>query len=438
MKRKKPDNPAPPPGPEPYPGALPPEMPPVPPFPPGKTSTPPRRWGKFRLSEHVAKSGTPTFRATWWEGHKHKCKTFPTAQARYQYILESGRADKSAAAVRSVLARQGDYLAVFAQLPPDVQLALLGAWDKLRAAGGDADDITEAANAHADTLGGGITVAEAVEKHLAAAECRLSPPSVRERRCYLSQLTDAHGSLPLCALTRGKCHDWIEDAKTEAARRHRHSVLSAFLNDCVRREWLRDFPMRGFQKPKAPQAEAVSILTPEQAERLLREAERKAPEMVPYFAVGLFAGLRPERELAGLSNDYIDDEEGIIYVLRNRAKPRVNRDTPVSPNLVAWLRAYPVPEKGIFFSRNVRRRIAKAAGISWTQDLMRHTCASYRLALTRDAVRTSDELGNSVDVLKRHYANRRISPDEVRRFWRIMPSKGPDDDPGHAKKSNSA
>jgi len=59
--------------------------------------------------------------------------------------------------------------------------------------------------------------------------------------------------------------------------------------------------------------------------------------------------------------------------------------------------------------------------VAWPPDVLRHTYASFRLAMLRDPARVADEMGHDVAVLKRHYANRRIPPADVKRFWAIRP-----------------
>lgn len=377
--------------------------------------------GNYKLTEHLAKNGKRSYRATWWEaGNKHRSKTFKSLEERRRWVGEREKTARDVSAVAARAARTGDYVARFAKLPPDAQNALLGGWDRILAAGGTADDLLDAAAEKAASMGGGITVREAAEKHLADLEGRVSRGTAKERRHYLSPLLAVHGDKTLCALTRGVCRDWIEGGATTAIRRHRHSVLSAFLNDCLRRDWLQNFPMTALRKPPAPVAENVAIFTAEEAERVMRAAEEFAPSMVPYFAIGLFAGLRPERELACLREEYIDLEGRTLYVTRSTAK-RVERDVPVSENLAAWLAAFPV-RGAVGFNRKLRRLVAERAGVAWHSDIMRHTRASFRLALTRDPVRVADEMGHGTDVLRRHYANRRIAPADVERFWEIMPS----------------
>lgn len=46
---------------------------------------------------------------------------------------------------------------------------------------------------------------------------------------------------------------------------------------------------------------------------------------------------------------------------------------------------------------------AKAAGVKWRKDGWRHSYASYRLAITQNASALSEEMGNSVHMIRTHY-----------------------------------
>ena len=52
---------------------------------------------------------------------------------------------------------------------------------------------------------------------------------------------------------------------------------------------------------------------------------------------------------------------------------------------------------------------------------MRHTAATYSYAVTQDAVRVSAMLGNSPDVLHRHYRGLATKADGER-FFRLRPA----------------
>lgn len=380
-----------------------------------------QRVGIYSLETRARKNGEKRYAVSWWKKGHHHSRTFASEEERRAWLKTQGREEKGVQSIRAAAAKAGDYVARFSRLPLEVQHALLGAWDRMSAAGGTAEDVSRAAQEAADGMGGGITVAEAVAAHLEAVGRVRRPKTLIMHRCYLAPLVAKLGERPLCSLTRGACREWIEEGGSQGANRHRFEALSAFLNDCLRRDWMRDTPMRGLQKPPPPQAEEVAILSAEEAERFMRAAERVRPESAAYFALALFAGLRPERELPRAAIGHVNMDDGMIYVSRGSAKTWQNRSVPIPDNLRAWLGRYP-PEDAIPYTRYWRKKVFAEAGISPASDILRHTCASFRLALTRDPARVADEMGHSVAVLRRHYANRRIPPADVERFWGILPS----------------
>ena len=45
----------------------------------------------------------------------------------------------------------------------------------------------------------------------------------------------------------------------------------------------------------------------------------------------------------------------------------------------------------------------KANNIKWVNNGLRHSAATYYLALTKNAYLTAEQMGHAVDVLKQHY-----------------------------------
>ena len=63
---------------------------------------------------------------------------------------------------------------------------------------------------------------------------------------------------------------------------------------------------------------------------------------VPYFALCLFAGIRPgvpHGEITKLKPEAIDLDSGVILISAEVSKVREPRKVVIQPNLAAWLRA---------------------------------------------------------------------------------------------------
>ena len=77
----------------------------------------------------------------------------------------------------------------------------------------------------------------------------------------------------------------------------------------------------------------IEIFTAAELDRILKAAR---PELVPFVAIGAFAGLR-HAEIKRLDWQEIDLERGFIEVKGAKAKTRQRRLVPISENLKAWL-----------------------------------------------------------------------------------------------------
>ena len=358
------------------------------------------------------------FKVEWWQGGRHHSHTFKAASERLAWIRRRKAEDNAKKHIEKTALRAGEYVSRFAHLPIEWQSAALHVVDSIKAVGGTDEDARAAAIEYCARMGAGMTVAEAVDGHLRSIAWR-SSSTIRERRRLLALFQQEIGVDRLCALTRAACKAWVE-VGTKQNQAHRHAALSALLRWCVREEHLRASPLDGVKKASVDIPDEVEILSAEDAEKVLRTAQEVAPRLVPYFAIGIFAGLRPERELRLLEDKDIDLEHRSIYVRRSHAKTRRDRLVPISENLHAWLVAYPVDGR-VDYSRSAMRRTVARAGVKWSADIMRHTRASFRYAETLDDGRVAGEMGHGISVLHRHYANSRIHAEDVRRFWGIVP-----------------
>lgn len=320
-----------------------------------------------------------------------------------------------------------DALAERLRASPASWHALLLAAARMEAAGGHIDDLPEAAAEWAEThlAGSAMPLSRAIEGHLAdLAALNRAPSTQLNRRWRLGRMLAALGDRPLSRLARPDLADWIASGGPPGSRRDRHAAASAFCRWAWERGLLSRNPMDGLRPPPRPPLPVPRILTPREARRLLRAAAARDPALARYFAVGLFAGLRPARELAGLDWSDVDLPAHRLYVPCGRAKTGRARVVPVSPNLAAWLETVPQERRTgpvVRFSRTAFRRAIAEAGIVWTPDLMRHSRVSYRLAQCGDPARVAAEGGHSPGVMLRHYANLRISPADAAEWWIIVP-----------------
>ena len=77
----------------------------------------------------------------------------------------------------------------------------------------------------------------------------------------------------------------------------------------------------------------------------------------------------------------------------------------------------PTPEKNWTRCRSV-------AGLKhWSQNGLRHSFASYRLAATSNAAAVAAELGHSTSQMLYSTYRELVLPEEAERYWRIVPAQ---------------
>jgi integrase len=210
------------------------------------------------------------------------------------------------------------------------------------------------------------------------------------------------------------------------ARENVRLKSSQFFNFCVRRKWIIENPAAGLAKKI--ETEDVEILGVEAAEELLRTAltSSHAASVMPYVCVSLFAGLRPG-EAQQLKWEQIHFATGQIEVLKSTSKTKETRFVTLSSMLAEWLLRFRKP-KGPITGPNFAKdwkTVRQTAGYNqefnpWHVDILRHTFGSYWLAIHQDRARLAEEMGNSVEVIKKFY-KRAIPRQSAEAFWKLEP-----------------
>jgi integrase len=210
------------------------------------------------------------------------------------------------------------------------------------------------------------------------------------------------------------------------ARENVRLKSSQFFNFCVRRKWITENPAAGLAKKI--ETEDVEILGVKAAEELLGTAltSSYAASVVPYVCVSLFAGLRPG-EAQQLKWEQVHFATGQIEVLKSTSKTKETRFVTLTSFLAEWLLPFREPKGPITGSNFTKdwKAVRQSAGYNqesnpWHVDILRHTFGSYWLAILQDRARLAEEMGNSVDVIKRFY-KRAIPRQSAEAFWKLEP-----------------
>jgi len=267
----------------------------------------------------------------------------------------------------------------------------------------------------------GVSLSRAIDALIQAKQlANRRPVYIKSLRAYLAQFSKGREAMPIGSLDVFAIEDWFANRKESTSTRASNvGRLSSLFSFCERRGWVNRNPCKMLERPRI-EYKPPRILTPEQAHKLISASKTDRPHMLPFFALGMFCGIRPD-ELSKLHWDSIDLEQRIVSVDASVSKVRQRRVVPIYPEVAELLRLggrLPV-------SRTTRKRYigfacAVLGLIDWPTDTLRKTCASYMLARERDAGRVSTALGNSPRILMTNYAEL-VNPSASTAFWSIRP-----------------
>lgn len=146
--------------------------------------------------------------------------------------------------------------------------------------------------------------------------------------------------------------------------------------------------------------------------------------MLPYFAICLLSGIRPD-EVKRLRENWENVIFGNNLIWGFMAKTNRQRSVAMPLNLrviLEWSQEQG-HEPG-FFSTRVFKRVRRAAGVEkiWCNDVMRHTYASHHYAVHHDLGYLTKNMGNSEAVLLQSYVNQTVLREQGEAFERLVPT----------------
>lgn len=261
------------------------------------------------------------------------------------------------------------------------------------------------------------SLAQTVALLLAAKRgANLRPVYLKSLGYYLNRFTQGRAERAIDSVTTAEVEEFLAQFAHAASRAtwlNRISTLFAF---AVRREFITRNPCDRLERISVDR-QAPLVLSPAQSQLLLSITPTV---MRPYVILGMFAGIRPA-ELLQLRWSDVDLVTFTVKV--NVAKTRRRRIVPLHARAVKLLAEHPLKAGPVAPSyATVRRFNRKACAVlgleHWPQDLLRHTAASYLLALHGDAGKVATMLGNSSSVLLSHY-HQPVRNGDCGHFWEV-------------------
>jgi integrase len=250
----------------------------------------------------------------------------------------------------------------------------------------------------------------------------VSQRHLNDIRSRLSVFAEKFDGQMVATITSAQLDDWLRSLNVAAVtRNHYRLLLMLAFNFAVGRGYATENPATKTAKAKGRKSD-IGILTVTQAARLLESA---MPDVLPYIAIGLFAGLR-SAEIERLDWREIDFDSGLIEVKAQKSKTAQRRFVTMQPNLREWLLPVRKHSGDVTPSNCFRQLFEQAretAGIDeWPVNALRHSFASYHLAHFKNAASTALELGHHDSRVTFAHYRELVKPKDAERYWNVRPS----------------
>jgi integrase len=275
---------------------------------------------------------------------------------------------------------------------------------------------------HADTDLPQLSAQEVVDKFYAAKEAEgMSAAYLKGIRVLLGDFARDF-QCPLSSVQPDDLRQYLNAKRIGlVAKGNRRRLLVTLFNFAKAQGWLRaneETAAEALGTYKIKRHDVV-IYTPAEIAKLLNAAD---VDFIPYLALIAFGGLRREELRKGLLWGLINFDRGDIIVPAAIAKTNRKRKIVMSENLLAWLAPYRM-KHGPIFPHDPQRRIAKlakASGVKWKRNALRHSFGSYRMEQTKNEGLVALEMGNSPKIVKDHYFEI-VDERAAQKYWDIKP-----------------
>ena len=282
---------------------------------------------------------------------------------------------------------------------------------------------------------------DAVKEMLEAKEREgVSKIYMKVLRFYLGQMADAF-HCQLRSVTTSQIADFLRNMEVSARSKNNvRQTVGTFFKYCRERGWLPKDHDGISMVPKFKENTGdIEIFTPQEIGHFLTYSR---PEMVPFLAIGAFAGLR-SAEIERLDWSEIHLAERFIEVKAAKAKTASRRIVPMTENLAKWLVPRVEKEGPVVPFDNVNNQIGwlvedtmaglkaaakqeskdpeKVKAAVWKKNALRHSFISYRVAEIQNVNQVALECGNSPAIVFRNYREL-VRQAEAKKWFGIEPA----------------
>jgi len=283
------------------------------------------------------------------------------------------------------------------------------------------------------TDGSGIPYSEALKRFLEEKTGFISPSQHENYRLVGRRFGEFVGPLTLGEISTDHVLHWLKslDVGKKTWNSYRADLSGIFSWFCADpRCWLAKNPVIGVprHKARALRKGIPDRLAVEDCRKLMLHLEERQPAWCTFFALALFAGIRPDMhagELFKLARALEQDPvekyfaNGFIHLTPELTKDARPRQTTIHQNLAAWLAKYPPTPASVCPGDWAEYQTIRSI-IGIPHDGLRHTAISAFVAKYGSLGQAALEFGNSERIIREAYLNR-MSATEAVAFYSILP-----------------
>ena len=367
-------------------------------------------------------------RKTSVNGRRYYCVTIPKLGGgrKRRFFKERSHAETF---MQLSKVQQANFGLAALSIPDALRVEAIECTGKLEPYGATLRDAVEFYLPHLQATKRSCTASALVQELLKAKEADgASTRYLGDLRGRLRQFANVFGERPVASISSQMLDEWLRSLSDKqngrrlspVTRNHFRRVLIVLFNFAKSRGYCVSNPAE--QSAKAKEVETpVGIISVQQTARLLESAP---PELVPYLAIGAFAGLR-RAELERLDWKEVDQQSHLIEVTARNSKSARRRLVKIQPNLAKWLQPYAQLSGNVTPPGYGKLLLSarEAAGIAqWPPNALRHGFASYHLAHFNDAAALALELGHTNSALVFQHYRQLVKPKDAEAYWHIIPA----------------
>lgn len=285
-----------------------------------------------------------------------------------------------------------------------------------------------------------ITLTIALEHYLADAARRhskhsLSTPQFNRVGYAMAEFERYYtGEEAISSFTTTQLHDYLKEttkgkdggAFSNKTWVNRRGYLTAFFEFCRQERWIETNPASGIRtyKKRALAKPAPALLTVAEAKSIMEYLETfQGGRLVPFWSLCLFAGIRPDwdnGEISKIEPAHFDLANSELKLPADITKTHRARLVRLQPNLVKWLKRYPLDRYPIICANFKKLHLKTRKHFALGHDVLRHTYCSMLVGKFRSVADAALQAGNSEGVLWSSYMNL-VAQKDAEAFWGISP-----------------